>query len=117
MKKLLVCGGRDFHDREFIHNILDGFRQKVGDFAVISGGAPGADSLAAHWAAHHKLPYAVHAAQWDRHGKAAGPIRNQAMLDTWAPDCVCAFPGGRGTTNMINIAKKAGIKVIQPHTK
>lgn len=44
-------------------------------------------------------------------GKAAGPIRNQRMLDDGKPDRVLAFPGGRGTANMVKLAKAAGVPV------
>lgn len=44
-------------------------------------------------------------------GKAAGPIRNQRMLDEGKPDLVVAFPGGRGTADMVRRAKAAGVPV------
>lgn len=45
--------------------------------------------------------------------KAAGHIRNKQMLDTGI-DVVIAFPGGRGTANMVKIAKEANVQVWQP---
>jgi hypothetical protein len=42
----------------------------------------------------------------------AGPIRNKLMLTDGKPDVVIAFPGGAGTANMVGIAKKANIDVI-----
>jgi hypothetical protein len=52
-------------------------------------------------------------AQWDRYGEAAGPIRNAWMLEFGKPDLVVAFPGGRGTADMISKARKAGIEVCE----
>ena len=45
---------------------------------------------------------------------AAGPKRNQQMLDEAKPDMVVAFPGGKGTAHMRQIAKAAGVPVWQP---
>jgi len=52
-------------------------------------------------------------AKWSKHGRAAGPIRNQEMIDECKPDLVVAFPGGRGTADMVRRAKAAGIRVIE----
>ena len=59
------------------------------------------------------LPCAVYRADWEGLGRKAGPIRNQQMLDEGKPDLVVAFPGGRGTANMMRIAREAGIEVIE----
>lgn len=53
-------------------------------------------------------------AYWNLHGKAAGPIRNQLMLDKYDPDLVIAFPGETGTANMVKLSINAGIEVIFP---
>jgi hypothetical protein len=50
---------------------------------------------------------------WKRHGPAAGPMRNQRMLD-WGPDLVVAFAGGKGTADMVRRARAAGVDVIEP---
>ena len=47
-----------------------------------------------------------------RLGRKAGPIRNQRMLDEGKPDLVVAFPGGKGTNGMIDLARNAGVRVI-----
>ncbi len=52
----------------------------------------------------------VFRALWERHGRAAGVIRNQAMLD-YGIDLVLAFPGGRGTADMVRRARSAGVAV------
>ena len=55
----------------------------------------------------------VFPAEWDKYGVSAGPIRNQKMIDEGKPDLVFAFPGGRGTTDMIRRAAVAGIRVVR----
>jgi hypothetical protein len=52
-------------------------------------------------------------ANWRKYGPAAGPIRNQQMLD-WGPDLVVAFAGGTGTAGMVALARAAGVPVIEP---
>jgi hypothetical protein len=59
-----------------------------------------------------KVREAAFPADWKRHGKSAGPLRNQEMLDA-APDLVIAFPGGRGTADMVRRAKSVNVKVIE----
>ena len=107
--RVLVCGGRDYLDRRRLYDALDG----IGISFLISGGAAGADNLAADWAVYRRVPKKVFVAEWEVHGKAAGPIRNQRMLDEGRPDLVVAFPGGRGTADMVRRAQKAGIEVVR----
>lgn len=58
------------------------------------------------------IPVRVFPADWETHGRAAGHIRNRQMLVEGKPDIVVAFAGGRGTQNMINQARKAGVTVF-----
>lgn len=108
--KVLVCGGRDYADRDKVFGVLDGCLAAGEVSVVIHGGARGADSLAHEWAISRGIPPAVFPALWSEHGKAAGMIRNRQMLAE-RPSLVIAFPGGRGTANMVGIAKKAGVPV------
>lgn len=111
--RVLVCGGRYYSDRDHIWNTLCSLDVKRGPFAVvIHGCATGADSEAMIWAQTCGRKHAPFQADWNQHGKAAGPIRNQRMLDEGKPDLVIAFPGGRGTADMIRRAKAAGVEAI-----
>lgn len=108
--RVLVTGGRNYADEWRVRQALDVLRPRI----VIQGGARGADSLAAAWADERRAearPETYHA-DWDRYGKGAGHIRNQRMLDQSKPDLVLAFPGGRGTRDMIERARKAGVPVL-----
>jgi hypothetical protein len=111
--KILVCGGRDYADFDRLCTVLDGLDELAKIELVIHGGARGADELAGRWAAKHQRQTRVFPADWNAHGKAAGPIRNRQMLKEGAPDLVVAFPGGRGTADMIRVAKSAGVRVIE----
>lgn len=110
--KALVCGGRDYSDKLALWHTLD-CAGPPHISAIISGMARGADSLAAEWAINAKLKLYAFPADWNKHGKAAGAIRNQQMLDEGKPDVVIAFPGGRGTADMVSRAKAQGFKVIE----
>lgn len=110
MKRIIVTGGRRYHDTATIRRVLKEYHQTPPP-TLVHGGAPGADSEAAY-VAGYLLDWRVeeHSADWQRHGRAAGPIRNQQMVNSGA-DLVIAFPGGRGTADLIRRARAAGIQV------
>lgn len=107
--RVVVCGGRDYSDPIRVVSVLDA----LGITELAHGAALGADALAAWWALHNGVPTTVFPARWLDHGKAAGPMRNQQMLDEFKPDQVVAFPGDRGTAHMVRIAEKAGVPVLR----
>lgn len=111
-KRVLVTGGRDYTNREVVFDALDEIHKQHGISMIIQGGAGGADCLAFLWATDRKVSDTTCPANWRKYGKAAGPIRNQQMLDDCNPDLVVAFPGGRGTANMVSLAKKANVTII-----
>lgn len=109
--RVLVCGGRNYQNMREVTRVLDGLAPQP--TLIIHGGAFGADSCASEWASKRGLPELRFAADWDRYGRAAGPIRNQKMLDEGKPDLVVAFPGGTGTADMVRRAEAAGVRVIE----
>lgn len=111
--RVLVCGGRDFKDEELLYTYLEYMLRDSGPLTVISGMARGADMLAVVWAEQKGLEILKYPADWTTHGRSAGPIRNQKMLDEGRPHIVVACPGGKGTEHMIRISKKAGVPVVQ----
>lgn len=124
MHIIIVSGGRNFNDRDFLFKKLDEVVSTINDDIVLyHGGANGADSLAGEWAESRKIyGMFVCCALWASHGNAAGPIRNKLML-TAATVWPCektfiAFKGGSGTTNALSIANslakntKNNLKII-----
>lgn len=109
--RVLVCGGRDFDDFESVNEELTWLAGEHRLDVIIHGGARGADTLAGEWAQLCRVPVEVYLADWKKHGRAAGPMRNQRMIEEGQPDLVMAFPGGAGTTDMVLRAKAAGIEV------
>lgn len=113
MIRAIVCGGRDYADRETLFKVLDGIRPDL----VIQGAAKGADAMALEWCHSRMVECWNMPADWKKHGKAAGPIRNRRMIEEGRPDLVIAFPGGIGTADMIRQAEEASIRVITPYEK
>lgn len=111
--RILVCGGRNYDDQERVYRILDAASRAVVDrtIAIIHGDAKGADHLADVWAKERQVSVLRFPADWESHGKRAGPIRNKQMLDEGKPHVVVAFPGGSGTKHMVGLARQYGIPV------
>jgi hypothetical protein len=61
----------------------------------VDRGATDADTLAREFGEHKGIPVRTFPADWERHGRAAGPIRNRQMLEEGKPDLVVAFLDGR----------------------
>jgi hypothetical protein len=108
---VLVCGGRTYGDVHHVWMVLDQLHRYMPITLVVQGGATGADFYAKRWANDHGVKWVEMAADWAANGRAAGPIRNQKMLDEYGPDYVIAFPGGRGTKDMVTRAKANGYRV------
>lgn len=112
-KAVLVTGGRHYSDIETLEATLDLAHRQMGISYLIEGGATGADRLARAWARRHGVPVMTFEAHWKEMGPKAGPIRNQWMLAFGKPDILIAFPGGRGTANMIAQARTEGVEVFE----
>lgn len=129
--RVLVCGGRTFgempdvsgltpeqvraverrakEERALVYRTLSALRPKP--TLVIEGGADGADRIAERWCHSTGTPFMCFPANWEQWGPAAGPMRNAMMITQGKPELVVAFPGGRGTANMVRKAKSARIRV------
>lgn len=124
--RVMVTGSRDWNKPEAITKALDLMLQAMHEanakreaekepytFTLVHGACPtGADKIADTWAVEKGLHVERHPAQWQKHGKAAGPIRNQEMVDSM-PLVVLGFPQGksRGTRGCLDMAEKAGLMV------
>ncbi len=108
---ILVCGSRHYQNYALIHETLSQFTAPT----IINGGATGADRLSSIAAKELGFTVRTYLADWNAHGKAAGPIRNTKMLDSETIDLVLAFSDdyskSPGTNNMIRQAKSRGIEV------
>lgn len=114
--RVLVCGSRGWQDPEPIRQLMEALA-KLDEVTLVHGDAKGADRLAACMAPNYGVRVEAHPAAWKRDFKAAGPIRNQEMLDSGV-DVVFAFrSAGRshGTDDMIRRAEQAGVPVNITH--
>lgn len=95
---------------------MDKALEHYGTVEVIEGEANGADFLSRVWAVYRGVPFHPFPAQWrvgGQYNPHAGPERNQRMLDEGRPGLVMAFPGGRGTDDMVTRSLNAGIQVLR----
>jgi hypothetical protein len=112
--RILVCGGRDWRDAEVVERALSSLHAARGPFnCLIHGGARGVDRIAGKWARKNGILEWNLLPEWHRAGTPDGPARNQRMIAAGVPDLVVAFPGGRGTADMVERAKAAGVEVIE----
>ena len=114
--KVIVCGSRSISDKQYIFEALDKLLKDYDDVEIISGHARGVDTIAEAYAKERAIPLVVFSADWEQYGRAAGPIRNKEMLQfaMSAEPLVISFWDGksRGTKNMMLLALKAGIAVL-----
>ncbi len=116
MKRILITGSREFTDRDTVNMAIRGAYLILGreeNTVVVHGGAPGADTIAGEvWGGMVE----VHKPDWEKEGKAAGPIRNAYMVALGADVCRAFFKrgaGNRGTKHCSDLARKAGIPVFE----
>ena len=102
--KLIVAGGRDFHDYQLLTKaIMDLALVEYADRAIsiVSGMAKGADNLGYLFAVENNVSDYTFPADWNRYGRSAGMIRNKEMGNF--ADALLAFWDGasKGTQQMI----------------
>lgn len=119
--KLIVAGSRHFID--FTATFLDdviwtaGIHQQITE--IVSGGAEGIDKLGETWTGYmdrnsaRRVILRRFPADWDKHGKAAGPIRNKQMAE-YADTLLLIWDGkSRGSANMRAEMLKLGKPVYE----
>lgn len=115
---LVVSGSRHLTDFQVLNHalIVATWRWDWTKLKLHLGGAKGADKLAEQWCDKWFIRYALYKADWNQHGKGAGPIRNREMLDGAGPAArVVAFWDGRkegcGTWDMIQESRRRKLKL------
>ena len=104
MMRLAIIGSRSFDDYQLIINELQSYKDKI--TLVVSGGARGADTLSEKWANENNIETLIFLADWEKHGKRAGFIRNEDIIKNC--DCCIAFWDGKspGTKHSLSLCKK-----------
>lgn len=116
--RIIIAGSRDFTDYRRAKEKLDEIVPAYSDAEIICGGCRGADALGERYAKENGIPIVYFPADWDKHGRAAGPIRNREMAEYAGNDAhgvLVAFWDGhsRGTMNMITTAAKHGCEIYK----
>lgn len=99
--KVIIAGSRHMSPTLYplIQRAVDESGFEVDE--VVCGMARGADTLGARWAREHDVPVAEFPADWDRYGRAAGPMRNKQMAEYADALIVFIWDGSRGSANML----------------
>lgn len=110
--RLAVSGGRNHAPAPWE---MDAFRRALDELQPTElhhGDSSGVDRIVSAWVRREypALTIIAHSADWDAHGKAAGPIRNREMMSRC--EALIAFPGGRGTQNCVLVARQQGRRVV-----
>lgn len=109
--KVIIAGSRDApkHVLDCLAFVIDQLINKRWEIdEIVSGGCAGPDMAGEDWAIVYGVPVKRFDADWKKHGKAAGPIRNREMAD-YADAAVVIWDGkSRGSKNMIDEMKKRG---------
>lgn len=118
--RIIIAGGRDFTDYDLLKKSVSEILRKTVDLetesvTVVSGRCRGADRLGERYAGEHGMAILPMPADWIKHGKAAGSIRNQDMAVIASRDkalCICFWDRkSSGTFDMIQAAHRHRVPV------
>lgn len=103
--KLIIAGSRDLSptvtDLEYLFNIIIGGVDNKRFKEIVSGCAKGVDTSGELLAKKYQIPIKKFKADWDKYGKAAGPIRNKMMADYADMAIILINDLSKGSLNMI----------------
>ena len=119
--RIIICGGRHFNDyealEEKVDQVLDSLEMEISQIEIVSGHCVRADRLGEQYAENHQVKCSVFPAEWKKHGRSAGPLRNSQMI-RYASESdrpvVIAFvsPRSRGTKDTVRKANREGMEVF-----
>lgn len=102
--KIIIAGSRSIDDYNQILLAVNNSGFYITE--VVSGRARGVDRIGEQYAYKHNLSCAYFPADWKKHGKRAGPIRNAEMAK-YADAAVVVWDGkSSGSANMIENMKR-----------
>ena len=110
---MAIIGSRSFNDKHKLELAILELNLDID--TVISGGATGADSLGEEWAKNQGIKVELHLPEWAKYGRAAGIIRNKAIIES-CDFCLAFWDGkSKGTYSSIELCKRLRIpyKVIE----
>lgn len=110
---MIGAGGREFNDVTLFMSVMNPVRHTLNPYMICHGNCTGADKMFGLFAIRYRFSVRSLPAQWQKLGKKAGPIRNQALLDLRPkPNVLVAMPGNDGTADMVMRSRMEGLHVI-----
>lgn len=103
--KFIICGGRDYADRDRLIQVLEGVHKKCTIHAIIEGGSNGADRLARDWALEKGAQVFTAIASGDEQ-------RQHSAMLALEPDGVIAFHDGFQCRDLTRMAELSDVKVM-----
>lgn len=110
--KCIIAGSRTITDSVILQAALNasGFQDEITE--VVWGGADGVDTLGWEWSCEQRLSAKRFPANWSKHGRVAGPIRNREMAE-YADALLLVWDGeSRGSANMLKEATARHLRVF-----
>lgn len=112
--RTIIAGSRNIFDYDLLLDAIENCGWEITE--VVSGTAQGVDRLGEHWANENNIKLRRFPANWNKHGRSAGPIRNKEMAN-YSEALIALWDGNScGTEHMIKEAKKCGLKIIVKRT-
>jgi hypothetical protein len=109
--KVIIAGSRGFSNFQLLYTKCEEILETQSDIEIVSGTAKGADKLGEHYASLKGYSVARFPADWDKHGKAAGFLRNKEMAE-YANMLIAFWDGeSKGTKHMIDLAQSNGLEI------
>ncbi len=125
--RMIVTGSRYYKNTEQVYSVIEEANERTnGKLIIVQGEAKGADTIAKLCAESMGIKVESHPANWEKYKRAAGPIRNQSMLDESVR--LSFFDGyqlrfavafhenlaeSKGTADMVTRLEAAGIRVLK----
>lgn len=107
--KTIIAGSRTIKNVALICDAIEAAPFPITE--VVCGGADGVDNIGNFWAQAEGILVKRFWPDWNKHGKAAGPIRNRAMAE-YADALILVWDGqSRGSASMKREAQRAGIPI------
>lgn len=109
--KVIIAGGRDIREMKYVEKGIEESNFHI--TTIVQGGCSGVDELAKTYAIKNNIQHKEFKAEWDYHGRKAGPIRNKQMAD-YADVLILIWNGqSRGSWNMREQMEKLGKPIYE----
>lgn len=113
IKRVIICGPRKWIHPFPVFLVVAGLKIACNeDLTIIHGDAKGVDKFADEAAKKLGIPTDPYPVDWSRGGSIAANLRNREMYEDSNPDLCIAIGYGRGTSDMIGVARKGGTPTI-----